>query len=173
MSRLYFFNCKECNRLKAIFENQMGWMDETGKVGYRLTIENEPDGEPTGEWETVIINDALCPNCDLTYGIINGTFTSKLKEQRLEEKDTAIFVPEKELIYDDGEIPGHKVYKVSTICLKCKGELLTGSQLVESALLRKESRIIGLKPEDTKEKVMKCPTCKKADFEFDHAIRYH
>ncbi len=173
MTRLYFFYCKECDKMTPIFECQMGWIDQTGKIGYRLTYEREPAGEYTGEWESVIIHDAMCIKCNLIYGIIVGDFSYKLKEQAMDDQSANLFVRVKDLKYEDGEIEEHKVYNMSNTCLKCQGELLTGSQLVERSLLKKDSRIVGLKLEDTKDRIMKCPTCRKSDFEFDHAIRYH
>jgi len=173
MTRLYFFYCEDCNKLTPIFECQMGWIDQTGKVGYRLTFEGEPDGEYTGDWESVIIHDAMCIKCNLVYGIIIGDFSYKLKEQAIDNQSANLFVRLKDFEYEDGEIEGHKVYNMSNTCLKCQGELLTASQLAERSLLKKESRIVRLKPEDTKDRIMKCPKCRKADFEFDHAIRYH
>lgn len=58
MSRLYFFNCDKCYKMIPIYENQSGWLDEDGNIGYHLkllkneveTYYQEPDGDPVGDW---------------------------------------------------------------------------------------------------------------------------
>ncbi|HUT81940.1 MAG TPA: hypothetical protein VMZ29_12120 [Candidatus Bathyarchaeia archaeon] len=151
----------------------MGWVDEEGNIGYYLTYEKQPDSNPAGKWEMVSIHDAMCVKCNLIYGIIFNNLKWPLKSEAatLEEKTVRILKGENVEIIE-GAIKGHKTYKVTNKCSNCKGELLTASQLIERAKLNTESNILNLKPEETKDRIMQCPSCHKGIFQFDYAIKY-
>ncbi|MFW9921786.1 MAG: hypothetical protein ACFFDW_00660 [Candidatus Thorarchaeota archaeon] len=156
-----------------LFEHQQGWVDEEGNIGYYLSFEHQPDGNPQGNWEIVDIHDAMCVRCNVIYGLIFSNLKWQLKQEApaLEEKTVQILKGEK-VSQLDGTIKGHKIFSVTNKCPKCKGELLTASQLLERAKISQESPIIQLKPEDTKDRIMKCPSCKKGLFQFDYALKY-
>lgn len=173
MSKLYFFHCENCENKIPLFEDQLGWVDEEGNIGYYLTFEKQPDGNPVGNWEMINIHDAMCINCNLIYGILFNDLKWPLKSEAptLEEKTVKILRGEK-VNYQEGEIKGHKVFSVTNICPKCQAKLLTASQLIERAKIDVESRIVELKPEETKDRIMQCPSCHKGIFQFDYAIKY-
>ncbi|MBN1331216.1 MAG: hypothetical protein JXA54_17230 [Candidatus Heimdallarchaeota archaeon] len=173
MAKLYFFHCENCENKIPLFEDQLGWIDKEGNIGYYLTFEKQPDGNHVGEWEMVTIHDAMCITCNKIYGLIFNELKWALKSEAptLEEKSVEIIKGER-VNYGEGEIKGHKIYSVTNSCPKCQGNLLTASQLVERAKLDVESRIVELKPEDTKERIMLCPACKRGIFQFDYAIKY-
>lgn len=173
MSKLYFFHCDKCENKMPLFEHQRGWVDEEGNMGYYLTFEQQPDGEPKGEWETVDIHDALCVNCNTIYGLVFNNIKWQLKSEApaLEEKTVYVLKGEK-VGQKEGMVKDHKIFFVTNKCPKCNGELLTASQLIERAKISVESHIVNIKPEDTKDRIMKCPSCKKGTFQFDYALKY-
>jgi hypothetical protein len=173
MSRLYFFHCTDCQEKWFLYEEQSGWLDQTGKIGYTLTIDNEPDGKFTGDWQFITIFDAICLGCNIIHGIVIkdsvSGFYSKINQ---ESYNHPILIAPKFTV-KDGSIEGHEVFTFQNVCNNCQGELLTASQLVEKSLITRESRILGLKPNDTSKNLALCPHCQQAKITFHHALRYH
>ncbi|HUU77326.1 MAG TPA: hypothetical protein VMX55_03210 [candidate division Zixibacteria bacterium] len=163
-----------------IYENQSGWLDEAGNIGYHLkliknedeTYYQEPDGNPVGDWQYITINDAICMNCNIIYGIVNRKIESTLKN-KAEKKSEQFIINNDDLEFIEGTIAGHKIMTTKNKCPKCQEKLLTASELVEKTILRKPSRILGLTPSDIVGEIHKCPICKDSDLLFDYAIRYH
>ena len=180
MSRLYFFNCEKCQKVIPIFENQNGWLDEAGNIGYHIKLlkneegsqYQEPDGNPVGDWFFIIINDAICLNCNIVYGIVNGKIEPSLKN-KVENKSKQFIIDDDILDFIEGTITGHKIMVTKNKCQKCQKKLLTASELVENTKLSKPSKILELTPNDIVGKIHKCPNCNGSDLLFDYAIRYH
>ncbi|NHJ85243.1 MAG: hypothetical protein FK734_07260 [Asgard group archaeon] len=174
MSRLFFFYCKNCDNKFPLYEQQLGWIDKFGKIGYHLTIDLMPNHEAIGNFDFITINDAICVECNIIYSLIHLSKTQAQDLTLVDDDLNRIIISDEEIEINDNKFPEYKIYKTNVKCQKCNGQLFTGSQLVERSLIKKESKLLGIQPDDTiVDQVIDCPNCKKAKLEFDYAIRYH